>query len=975
VATNDAQLGKVTLPQAGSIETLPIYENRTNRYLGTDGTEFLGHLLKRWLEFAPYSQAQIRLALIDAPHLPAALSEIETLLRERPKVRIVVDVYCTRRQNIREHLAEMDYEGQDSVVADLLLGGRLSLNLYEDCTSLSVVTERLKIRPVHIVFSFDQSSYDLSKSARHRHTVVSPLVITYKYTFDQSYNKGSIEPSSDADSGVFADYHFVVNQAIELEEDESFHVQIGSGNDVDALNQILVNEGARWLVVADRTMLGYAPVQAVPLVEQLQGRREVAVWAHTSSRSVRQFVDLLRKYNLTPEENHVAELMRQYGHIAAGGLFSAARANNLNMKQRESQHKGLIGIVIATHWYKTQYPGALVASLDSGLARQWLWLQDSSNERADLIGFRTGEANNLIIDIIEVKAVERSQREVQVTPDPTSGKYSLSGPAIEQLRSTLEKIQPIFAQEDNKQDLFTHARSEALKYQLYREGFRETHPGTDRHRWTELLNAAFREKPDLGSVVVRCYGTVIHVFFEENGETEFLSDKSNEISLVRLRTLAIQRLVTSSSSIPIASQVPAQTPPSTQQETIPSAALTIDSLPLEQASSPTIEQKVIIAPVAPLPTPSSAPSIEELVGLAKRVDRALATHNVRANSIDPVQTQVGPSIIRFLVRLRGDEKLRKVQSVAVELQRELQLMTVPFVDNVPGTTYIGIDIPRPSPETVPLLPLLETQTLMQIGVLPVILGKTPDGQLLTGDLVEFPHLLVAGATRSGKSVFLRSLLLSLLQTRTASELELLIIDAKRTDFAFFNGIPHLRGGAVVNEAVQAIDLLLNLVRTEMRQRQTILAEHSVLQLSDFNRRFPEKALPYVVAIIDEYAQLITTMNKRDRETFESELMNLAGVGRSTGIHLVLATQRPSADIVSSKILANLDCRAVFRVANQRNSQVILDQGGAENLLGRGDMLFRDASGLIQRLQAPYMDDIELRAWVQMYITASKETKC
>ena len=960
------------MPQAGSIETLPIYENRTNRYLGTDGIEFLGEILKRWLDFAPYSQAQVRLALIDVPSLPAALREIEVFLRERSKARVVVDVYKTRQQNLREHLAEMDYEGQDSAVADMLLEGRLSLNLYEDYDSLPAVTKQLRSRPVHVAYAFDQSSYDLTKSSRHRHLAVSPLVVTYRYSFDQSYDKGSIEPSSDAENGLFADYHFMVNQAIELKEDESFQVQIGSGNDVGALNQVLVEEGARWLAVADRTMLGYAPEEAVPLVEQLMGRREVAVWAHTSSRSVRQFVDLLRKFNLTPDEYHVANLMQQYGHIAAGGLFSTARANNVNSQQRDGQLKGLIGTVVAAHWYRTQFPGALIASLDSGLARQWLWLQGSSRERADLIGFRTDTNSNLIIDIIEVKAVERSQREIQVMTDQATGQYVLSGLAVHQLRTTLDKIDPIFVETYGERNLFTHARREALKYQLYRECFRELHPSVDQKRWYELLNSAFRERADAPDVVVGCSGMVIHVLFEENGEAEFYQDNRAEISLIRLRTLAIQQLV--GASVPESTSLVAieplmfratrtlgistetsqrpksesQNPPETQSSAARSVTQTI-------VSSPAASDQLI-----------SVPLIDELVPLAKRLDRALATHNVRAHSIEPGQTQVGPSVIRFLVRLRGDEKLRKVQSVAVELQRELQLTSVPYVDNVPGTAYVGIDIPRPTPEVVPLFPLLDTQKLLESGVLPVILGKTPDGQLVTGDLVEFPHLLVAGSTRSGKSVFLRSLLLSLIKTKSPRELELLIIDAKRTDFGFFGALPHLRSGEIITEADQAIEMLLELVRVEMRKRQDLLAEGGQLQVLEFNRHNPTETIPYIVAVIDEYAQLVTTMNKRIREAFERELMSLAAVGRSTGIHLVLATQRPSADIVSSNILANLDCRAVFRVANQRNSQVVLDQGGAENLLGRGDMLFRDASGLIQRLQAAYVDEHEIRLWLQRY---------
>lgn len=544
VAVSDMRLGRITLPLAGALEGLPIYENRTNRYLGSDGLEFLGDLLRSWLTFAPYSQPHIRLALIDPPYLPDALREVREFLRGRAQTRVVVDAYRTRPQNVLEHLAEMEFEGQDSAVAELLLSGQIGLNLHV-CDNLTEVAKRLTERPVHIVYSFDQSSYDLTKSGRHRHLVVSPLVITYEYTFDEAYKKGSIAPSSDAESGLFADYHTLVNQAIDLQEDQSFQVQIGSGADVGALNRVLHGECAQWLAVADRTLLGYAPLAAVPLVEQLQGRREVAVWAHATSRSVSQFAAMLReRYNLLPDGNYLVHLMQQFGHIAAGGLFSAVRANNLNAQQRDRQRKGLVGTVLAAHWYRSQYPGALIASLDSGLARQWLALQAPSRERADLIGLRQDEQGNLIIDIIEVKAVEQAQREVQIRTAPQSRQVTLSGPAVNQLRSTLSVVTPIFAQANSQLDLFGQARREALKYQLYRECFRELHANEDQYRWYKLLNTAFREPSARTTSATRCQGLVVHLLFEENGADERFIDSNGDVTLVRLRTNSIQALLT-----------------------------------------------------------------------------------------------------------------------------------------------------------------------------------------------------------------------------------------------------------------------------------------------------------------------------------------------------------------------------------------------------------------------------------------------
>ncbi|MFZ2424079.1 MAG: hypothetical protein WA029_23355, partial [Anaerolineae bacterium] len=561
VAVKDTRLGRITLPLAGALEGLPIYENRTNRYLGSDGLTFLGDLLRSWLAFAPYSQPQIRLALIDPPYLPDALREVEDFLRGRPHTQVVVDAYRTRPQNVLEHLAEMEFEVQDSAVAELLLAGQVSLNLYE-CNTLSEVVERLAARPVHITYSFDQSSYDLTKSNRHRHLVVSPLVITYEYTFDEAYKKGSIAPSSDADSGLFADYHTLVNQAIDLQEDQSFQVQIGRGADVGALNGLLRRESTRWLAVADRTLLGYAPLAAVPLVEQLQGRREVAVWAHATSRSVSQFAVMLReRYNLLPDEENLVRLMQQFGHIAAGGLFSAVRANNLSAPHRDKQRKGLIGTVLAAHWYTTQYPGALIASLDSGLARQWLALQAASRERADLIGLRLNEQGNLIIDIIEVKAVEQAEKEVQVRFAPPNRQVMLTGPAVNQLRATLTVVTPIFQQRQDQLDLFGQARREALKYQLYRECYRELHDNNDQFRWHKLLNTAFREPSASVISAVHCHGLVVHLSFEENDVDQRYDDSSGDVTLVRLRAPSIQALLTARRVNPPDGGSPVRPPP------------------------------------------------------------------------------------------------------------------------------------------------------------------------------------------------------------------------------------------------------------------------------------------------------------------------------------------------------------------------------------------------------------------------------
>ncbi len=401
------------------------------------------------------------------------------------------------------------------------------------------------------------------------------------------------------------------------------------------------------------------------------------------------------------------------------------------------------------------------------------------------------------------------------------------------------------------------------------------------------------------------------------------------------------------------------------------SGLTTDDEPVtENKRPPVFEQpeaagKTLLAPDEPVQRrDNTLPPVDTvwLQHTAREIEQALRVRDIRFYPIDIADADQGPSIVRFKLRLKPNQQLSKIQSQAKDLARELRLRHPPFIDNVPGTHFIGIDIPREPRATVYLQPLLTSLPNPGPAELPVIIGMSPDGEVVIEDLAEFPHLLVAGATKSGKSVFLRNLLLSLLAVYRPGQIEFLIIDPKKTDFTIFDGLPYLRGGSVIVEIRAACEALLELARGEMPRRQRVIANRS-MKIKTFNQRFPEEALPPIVALVDEYHLLKSQMDKKEQEAFEQQLSILAAAARSVGIHLVVATQRPSADVLTSTIKANLDARVALRVASGVNSRVILDTPGAENLLGQGDMLFRRSDGSLIRLQAPFMDEDEMIGWI------------
>lgn len=404
-------------------------------------------------------------------------------------------------------------------------------------------------------------------------------------------------------------------------------------------------------------------------------------------------------------------------------------------------------------------------------------------------------------------------------------------------------------------------------------------------------------------------------------------------------------------------------------------------------SSSSLQQEVSPLSVAPLVSEPSIPPVQPSVQVqstlssqpltmwceqqAHKLARALRDYGIQVYPIQADEADIGPGIVRFKVRLRPGEKLSRIQSIAPDLQRELALMSPPLIDNVRGTNFVGIDLPHPQPETLLLLPELSNLPRPAVSRLPFLVGKTPDGRLITADLADLPHLLVAGSTGSGKTIFLYSLLLSLIYHHGPHELLLLLIDPKQTDFVYFEDLPHLLGNQVVINPEDAIKWLDQLATAMLDHRSQQLRNARCRDIHDYNARHPGAIIAPLVVVIDEYADLVQVLNKSRRQDFEQRLVRLAQRARNVGIHLVIATQRPSADIVTTSLKTNLPARIAFRLPSHHDSMVILDRSGAENLLGKGDMLFAVSQQQVERLQGFYVSSEDLMRYLKQVTNVSE----
>ncbi|MFQ3568559.1 MAG: DNA translocase FtsK [Aggregatilineales bacterium] len=333
-----------------------------------------------------------------------------------------------------------------------------------------------------------------------------------------------------------------------------------------------------------------------------------------------------------------------------------------------------------------------------------------------------------------------------------------------------------------------------------------------------------------------------------------------------------------------------------------------------------------------------------------------------------VEVRTGPVITQFGVEPdyiagRGGKKNRVKVSAIAALDKDLQLAlgakSIRIEAPVPGKGYVGIEVPNDQASIVSLRDVMESQEFRRIkSPLAIALGQGVDGTPVAADLTAMPHLLIAGTTGSGKSVCVNTIIASLLLRNTPEQLKFIMVDPKRVELTGYNGIPHLVAPVVVE--LERIVSVLKWVTREMDERYRRFSNAGARNIEDFNKHLPasEQPMPYIVVIIDELADL---MMLAPDET-ERVITRIAALARATGIHLVIATQRPSVDVVTGLIKANFPARIAFAVAGSVDSRVILDQPGAERLLGRGDMLYMSGdSPAPVRLQGVYVSDNEISA--------------
>ncbi|MBI1960934.1 MAG: DNA translocase FtsK [Candidatus Liptonbacteria bacterium] len=338
---------------------------------------------------------------------------------------------------------------------------------------------------------------------------------------------------------------------------------------------------------------------------------------------------------------------------------------------------------------------------------------------------------------------------------------------------------------------------------------------------------------------------------------------------------------------------------------------------------------------------------------ANMIKRTLESFGV---PVEMEEITVGPKITRYALKPAEGIRLSKITALNQDLALALAAHPIRIEAPIPGKSLVGIEVPNKTAATVRLGTIMKTNEFAQTGPLGFVIGRDVTGEPLFGDIAGMPHLLVAGATGSGKSVMIHSLILSLIYKNSPETLRMIMIDPKRVELSVYDGIPHLIS-SVVTENKKAVGVF-RWALNEMDRRYDLLMNAQARDIAGYNASHKKDVLPYILIVVDELADLMSTFGRE----VEGSVVRLAQMARAVGIHLILSTQRPSVEVITGLIKANITSRIALQVASQIDSRTILDAGGAEKLLGGGDLLFISPKfSKPKRLQGAFVTEAEVRA--------------
>ena len=967
-----AYRGAAFLPLSGRIGMLPVYSNVPQINQSESGIDTLKQAIIRYLCLYPHAGMMLKLCVIDPPSVEVIVSMLKALNSDKEFNINGIEISIFHTKEVPASWIEID----DDSLNDGMLGrikGRRSLNfkltIAHHKYSYSKILSELS-HEQHMLIIFDPNEVKIETAQNNRQIHIHPLCVPKVYKYNPIDEKVEIRPASEG--GIFTVYASIIEKLNEhpstfSHTSTSFYTPLKR----DTYDAFL--DKCDWLIILDQSLKSW-DISLRAASEKLFYRendyRSIGIYSSNCRKFVLGYDTLVKRLgNFVPKEEGVKEIIEAVREINDDGLLSIV-SHTSNRIFDTNHGKGSLGIALAAIHYKRQHPAAILVGLDTQLAQEWLSDREDG-KLPDLIGINLESDTDALVDIIEVKTYSDNPNAFTLDGD------TISGHAVEQVTALEGLTQEMLGKTEK---ITTISRREILREQVFECLFQATLDPASKLRYSNMLNDLFA-----GEYNVSIRRNIAFVDFENTESSEKIYKGTDDYvgkdyTLITIGSSEVQAILANSAFAREAGPFN----PAPQEEDTAVVAPSQEPREASAAESTPEEAQLVQSPVAPTTAPvevseipvapaSSGTAADETVAELQRTDirekcarinKVFRDYGINAYPVDPDMVQEAARFTRFSVELKSGETIRTLERFKTDIGIQLEANGEILIDHIKGTKYLSVDVPFAGAGKP--ISLLKHLSLLDgsSGDLDFVAGQKADGRFEIVDLAKAPHMLIAGTTGSGKTIFLYSIIVSLLHKYPMEDLEFLIIDPKQTDFVFFEDLPNLYGGHVVIDAEEALEMIQRINDVDKEERMQQIRSCRSRDINSYNEKNPDHRMKRLIIIIDEYADLIQTAEMQGkRKEFEKFLSMLAQKVRSLGIHLIIATQRPSANIVTGVLKANIPYRISFRLPSHTDSQTILDMSGAENLLGKGDMLLVTDSDTI-RMQGLFISENELDEFVK-----------
>ncbi|MBV0926395.1 hypothetical protein KTS45_19490 [Halomicroarcula limicola] len=939
------------LVQSAELDRLPVYTRIENAAEGTN-SKFYDYVLDKFTSAYPPSRRHLKISVIDPLDPVDLLSDIADL---------------AEKEEIQGATVEFAFiEDEEKPV----LNGTASPSVSEDITNLfgpdndsgefEIVTteypsydsyaEDLKGDPQHFILINDQSNFSIQTFERDAETTIHPLYVPKEFDYDLLEDKINISPSKEG--VLFSEYQDLINQL--YNQRQAIHnAEVNELNvEKKTIHELL--DSAIWVSISSPPMNGNPFWKDNLISRERRGERDFATYSEDIDYFRRVLRRIITEYRLAPDDTDLEDIAKRIADLQQSGLLRLITRETLGSGKSRNT-KGLLGSIIAVQWLQqTLADPKLTFSIDNPRTREWLNLGDSES-RADILTVQFDDDGGLILDIIEIKTLEETSGAYTVKDE--DGTKIVEGNAVDQVFETTDTIRGLFTGDKN---LTTSPRKEALREQLYYE-LTSAEGMEGKQEWADRINDVFN-----GDAQIEINPRIVSV----EVTSEATSDERIDGVTPNAQSIRVDKLPRQSIKRLIVSGIEDRDTQTTEADEANTDGIQKGG---EEKKSTTTDEAIDQEEETSEETKESETSLErfgdtkQYSGEVETLKRVLNDFKIDIREIDSNDIEVGPNVIRFKIRLASHEKNASLKQRMEDIAREMAFEKEPIFEELAGTEYVALDVPRESNIVVPQRDYrtqYKPSDEIETSSLPFLAGVTPDGDVYRSDLSEAPHMLVGGATGSGKTVFLYSLIMNFMEQKGQENVEFALVDPKETDFIFFDALPNLSNGEVITDAEDAANLFEWLVEDEIPRRKQLLRESVCRDIGEYNEQNPDDQMKPIVVIIDEYSDLLQQLGE-DADDTEDNVRRIAQIARAQGVHLVISTQRPSHEAIDTDLRANLDTRVAFRLPKQSDSRILIDEGGAEELGGDGDMLLKEADRTT-RLQGLYVDSDDIRELINQY---------